>query len=86
MLSSRFADLGLRVAAALEARHLPAALAPSLLAFLVQDMAESARPNAHDDWLALAEFVRDLPAERIDDMVAALAGDGHLTPALEADP
>ena len=65
---------------------MPAALAPSLLAFLVQDMAESARPNGHDDWAALAEFVQELPAERIDDMVAALAGDGHLAPALEADP
>jgi hypothetical protein len=85
-LATRFADLGLRVAADLEARRLPPALAPSLLAFLVQDMAESARPNGHDDWLALAEFVRELPAERIDDMVAALAGDGHLAPALEADP
>ena len=83
LLATRFADLGLKAAVELHARGLPAALAPGLLAYLVQDMVEEARPRAHDDWLALVRFVQEIPAERVDDIVSAQAGGGALLPAPE---
>jgi len=83
LLSARFADLGLLAAVALHERGLPASLGPSLLAYLVQDLVDGCEPRGHDDWLALAQHVRDVPGERLDDMVAALVGDGPLLPAPE---
>jgi hypothetical protein len=83
LLPARFADLGLRAALDLHARGLPTALAPGLLAYVVQDMVEGAMPRSHDDWLALVRFMQDIPAERVDDIVSAQASGGALVPAPE---
>jgi hypothetical protein len=78
-------DLALRVAVELARRRLPASLAPYLLAYLVQDAVDGASPVSSDDWLALAGFARELPAESFDDYLSALTGAGPLVAAPEAD-
>jgi hypothetical protein len=79
--ATRVNDLVLRIAAELTARHLPARLVPGLMGLFVQDFVQEAVPIGHDDWLALARYARDAPAERFDEYVLALAGDGPLAPA-----
>jgi len=73
-------DLTLRLVEGLAARHLPAALLPGLLGAATQDFIDRVQPNHPDDLGALRQYVADLPAERIEDYVAALEGRGPLRP------
>jgi hypothetical protein len=82
-LAEVFVDLGVRVALHLSERGLPASLAPSLVATLMPDLFFEARPVAPDDRLALDAWVREQPAERLDDAVASLVGRGPLQAAPE---
>jgi hypothetical protein len=75
------ADVNLRMAEALAARRLPAALLPGVLAFAVQDVLDDAQPAYFDDWPAFSRAARALPDHRIDDYIAALAAGGPLQPA-----
>jgi hypothetical protein len=81
LLAARLPDLVLRVAKELHARGLPARLVPGVMSLFAQDFVQEAMPIAHDDWLALARYARDLPGERFDEYVSALAGEGPLVPA-----
>jgi hypothetical protein len=80
-LAEVFVDLGVRVAVHLAERGLPACLAPTLIATLMPEMFVEARPVAPDDRLALDAWVREQPADRLDDAVAALVKRGPLQPA-----
>ncbi len=80
-LAESFIDLGVRVAVHLSARGLPASLAPALVSTLLPDLFVEARPVAPDDRLALDAWVREQPADRLDDAVASLVGRGPLQPA-----
>jgi hypothetical protein len=80
-LAEAFVDLGVRAAVHLSSRGLPACLAPALVATLLPDLFAEARPLGPDDRLALDAWVRDQPAERLDDVVASLVGQGPLQPA-----
>ena len=84
IMATRAADVALRVADALAARRLPAALAPAVLAFALQDVTDSARLAYPDDWQEFGRAARDLPAARLDDYIAALTAKGPLVP-VEAD-
>jgi hypothetical protein len=84
LLAARLPDLALRAAADLSSRRLPGALAPGLLTYVITDLAEEVEPIGHDDWLAVSRYLLDIKPARVDDYVAALAGDGPLRPA--ADP
>jgi hypothetical protein len=79
-LATRGADVALRVAEALAELRLPASLAPGVIAYAMQDVVETARPAYFDDWPAFERAAREIPRERIDDYVAALAADGPLIP------
>lgn len=79
-LAAQFPDVVLSVAEALAARRLPAALAPALAAVLTAEMLGAARPFAFDDTVTLGRWLGELPAHRIDDAIATLAGDGPLRP------
>jgi hypothetical protein len=70
-----------RVATELHARHLPASLTPGVLGLFTQDLVQEANLSSPDDGLAIARLARDWPAERFDDYVSALTGDGPLVPA-----
>jgi hypothetical protein len=80
LLAARVPDLVLRVAIELSARRLPARLVPGVMSLFVQDFVQESAPIAHDDWLALARYARDAPAERFDEYVSAVVGDGPLVP------
>ena len=80
-LAEGFVDLGVRVAVHLSQRGLPAELAPAVVSRLLGDLFMEARPVGPDDRLALDAWVRDQPAARLDDAVAALVGRGPLQPA-----
>lgn len=81
LLATLGADVNLRVADALSARRLPAALMPGVLAYAMQDVLDDARPAFFDDWPAFGRAARAIADDRIDDYVAALAADGPLVPA-----
>jgi hypothetical protein len=80
-LATQLADMMLRTADALAARHLPALLIRDVASFAMQDVIDRARPAYFDDWLAVAFAVRDIGDDRFDDYVAALTADGPLVPA-----
>lgn len=79
-LATQLADVTLRTAEALSARHLPALLTRDVAAFAMQDVIDLARPAYFDDWLSLAFAARDLKDDRFDDYVAALTAAGPLVP------
>jgi hypothetical protein len=85
LLAARLPDLALRAAADLSSRRLPGSLAPGLLSYVITDFAEEVEPIGHDDWLALSRYLLDMKPARVDDYVAALAGDGPLRPAAEPE-
>jgi hypothetical protein len=80
LIATLGADVNLRVADALAARRLPAALLPAVLAFAMQDVLDDTRPAHFDDWPAFCRAARALTDDRIDDYVAALAAGGPLVP------
>lgn len=79
-LGTQLADVMLRIADLLSARRLPAALAPGIAAFAMQDALDRGRPAYFDDWLPMAFAVRDQADDRFDDCVAALTVSGPLVP------
>ncbi len=81
VMAARGADVSLRVADALASMHLPAALAPGVLAFALQDVIERAQPAYPEDWQAFGRAARELPFARLTDYVAALTANGPLLPA-----
>jgi hypothetical protein len=86
LMATLGADVNLRVAEALAARRLPAALLPSVLAFAVQDVLDDARPAYFDDWGAFCRAAAALPDDRMDDYIAALAAGGPLVPVAGTSP
>jgi hypothetical protein len=71
-------DVTLRLVEETSRRRLPAQLVPSLLAFALEDYWHEVRARFVDDWPRLTRQAAMLPAARIDDYVAALAGGGPL--------
>jgi hypothetical protein len=84
-LATRGADVSLRVAEFLVQLKLPAALAPGVLAYAMQDVLDNARPAFFDDWPTFERTARNLPTERLVDHVAALAAGGALIPITPSD-
>jgi hypothetical protein len=74
-------DLILRTADELNSRRLPASLIPGILSLFVHDLVQEATPSSHDDLLAVARYAQRIAAERFDDYVSALAGEGPLVAA-----
>ena len=79
-LASLAADVGLRVALALHELRLPAAVAPAVMAYAVQDVIDAAQPAYFDDWPAFQRAARDIPQDRIVDYVSAAGADGIFIP------
>lgn len=80
LLTSRSADLKLRVLEELERRQLPASLTRGVLASALQDYLDEARPAHSDDWFTLARNVDRVTSDRFDDYIAALTAGGELVP------
>lgn len=84
LLTSRIADLTLRVLERLHELALPAVLARGVLASALHDYLDDVRPVHGDDWWTLVAHVDRVPPERFDDYISALTAGGPLVP-LEAD-
>ncbi len=74
-------DVSLRVAELIEQAQLPLELLPGVLAYAMQDVVESAMLLSTADWVGLVRHAGGLTKARFDDIVAALAAGGVLTPA-----
>jgi hypothetical protein len=80
VLAGRGADVTIVVAEALSHMRLPAALAPGVAAFALQEVLDSTLPAYFDDWSQFGRAARELTQEQIVDYVAALTADGPLLP------
>jgi hypothetical protein len=80
VLGTRGADISLRIAETLSSLNLPAALAPALAGFVIQDVIDHAQLADPDDWQEFGWAVQDLPRERMFDYIAALTAVGPLVP------
>lgn len=80
LLTSRTADLKLRILERLHELALPAVLAHGVLASALHDYLDDVRPVHGDDWWTLAAHVDRLPPERFDDYISALTAGGPLVP------
>jgi hypothetical protein len=81
LFASRGADVALLIAEHLAELRLPAALAPGVLAFAMQDALDAAQPAYFDDWSEFGRAAKSIPRERLLDYVAALTAGGPLLPA-----
>jgi hypothetical protein len=81
VLATRGADVAVLIARELSERHLPAALAPGIAAFAMQDVLDGTQPAYFDDWSQFGRAARSIPEDRIVDYIAALTAGGPLVPA-----
>jgi hypothetical protein len=81
LISTRIADLHLRVAELLADLKLPAVLAPGIMAYATWDLAMNAQMADRNDWLAVLRTAQGVSADRMADYVAALTVGGPLVPA-----
>jgi len=80
LAATRVPDLHLRATAELAVRGLPGTLAPSVVAFALQDYLDEVQPSDADDWLSLAAYAQEITPVRFDDYIAALTARGPLVP------
>ena len=83
-LASRFADLQLALAEAVDDMALPAPIVGDLLPVATREMLDGVQFTYAGRFDALVRYVHDLPRARIEDYVAALVGPGR--PLRPVDP
>jgi hypothetical protein len=77
-------DLNLRIALTLAELNLPAILAGPMLGTALHDFADQADPIDANDWWALARTAAEIPRQRFEDYMGAVAAVGG--PLVVADP
>jgi hypothetical protein len=80
LMATQLPDLTLRVAEETARLGLPAQLIPALLTYAIQDFWHDVDSRFPDDWPAMTRQALALSPSRVEDYVAALAGDGPLRP------
>ena len=80
LIATQLPDLTLRLAEETARLKLPAQLIPGLLTFATQDFWHDVDSRFPDDWPAMARQALALSPSRVEDYVAALAGEGPLRP------
>jgi hypothetical protein len=80
LIATQMPDLTLRLAEETARLKLPARLIPGLLTFATLDFWHDVDSRFPDDWPAMARQALALSPSRVEDYVAALAGDGPLRP------
>ena len=80
LIATQLPDLTLRLAEETARLKLPAQLIPGLLTFATQDFWHDVDSRFPDDWPAMARQALALSPARVEDYVAALAGEGPLRP------
>ena len=80
LIATQMPDLTLRLAEETARLNLPAPLIPALLTYATQDFWHDVESRFPDDWPAMVRQALALSPSRVEDYVAALAGDGPLRP------
>lgn len=80
IMGTQSPDLVLRLVLETARLGIPGRLVPSLLTFAAQDYWHDVSARFPDDWPAMARQALALSASRVEDYVAALAGNGPLRP------
>jgi hypothetical protein len=80
VLATQVPDLVLRLAEVTSDKAVPAALIPALILYVTQDYWHQVEARFADDWPAMVRAAAMLPAERIEDYIAALGSGGPLRP------
>lgn len=80
VMATQVPDLTLRLAEETARLALPARLIPALLTYATQDYWHDVTARFPDDWPAMSRQAEALSPSRVEDYVAALAGDGPLRP------
>lgn len=80
LIATQLPDLTLRMAEETARLKLPAQLIPGLLTYATQDFWHDVDSRFPDDWPAMRRQALALSSSRVEDYVAALAGDGPLRP------
>jgi hypothetical protein len=80
LIATQFPDLTLRLAEETVRLELPAQLIPGLLMYATQDFWHDVDSRFPDDWPAMSRQALALSPLRVEDYVAALAGNGPLRP------
>jgi hypothetical protein len=80
LIATQTPDLTLRMAEETARLKLPAQLIPALLTFATQDYWHEVESRFPDDWTAMVRQPLAISPSRVEDYVAALAGDGPLRP------
>jgi hypothetical protein len=80
LIATQMPDLTLRMAQETARLNLPAPLIPALLTYATQDFWHDVESRFPDDWRAMTRQALALSPSRVEDYVAALAGDGPLRP------
>lgn len=80
LIATQLPDLTLRLAQETARLKLPAKIIPGLLTYATQDFWHDVDSRFPDDWPAMARQALALSSSRVEDYVAALAGDGPLRP------
>jgi hypothetical protein len=80
LIATQAPDLVLRIAQETARMQLPAQLVPGLLLFAAQDYWHDVESRFPDDWPAMTRQALALSSSRVEDYVAALAGNGPLRP------
>lgn len=78
LIATQVPDLMLRLAEETARLRLPARLIPGLLTYATQDFWHDVDSRFPDDWAAMTRQALALSASRVEDYVAALAGEGPL--------
>jgi len=77
-MATQVPDLTLRLAEETARLHLPARLIPALLTYATEDYWHDVQARFPDDWPSMTRQAASLSGTRVEDYVAALAGNGPL--------
>ncbi|HEX7283736.1 MAG TPA: hypothetical protein VF239_16880 [Vicinamibacterales bacterium] len=80
LIATQLPDLTLRLAEETARLKLPAQLIPGMLTYATQDFWHDVDSRFPDDWPAMTRQALALSSSRVEDYVAALAGEGPLRP------
>jgi hypothetical protein len=84
LLATRGADVAILVADTLASLKMPAAIAPGVIAFAMQEVVDQAQPAHFDDWSEFSRAALAISQNRLADYIAAQAAGGGLLPPRSA--
>jgi hypothetical protein len=78
LLATQGADVAILVADTLAALQMPAAIAPGVIAYTMQEVVDRAQPANFDDWLEFSRATMAVSRDTLVDYIAAQTAGGSL--------